>query len=186
MKSRKDLSSILILTFVALLGLSTILVLASPAARAQKNNKNQYHYIEVVRFDIKEGVEFPPDYLIATTENTVKKLQKTRKFKEVLRQGETPTEANADVLRLTGTVTEFRKGSRAKRSLLGTAAGLSGLGKTKVVVHINFLDGATGRVLAEKDVQGVVIGGDLFSEDSLHATDSLANEIAKTVKKQFF
>jgi TolB-like protein len=86
------------LTMVATLGLMVTLVTVAPLAQAQKKHKNKYQYIEVTRFDIQGGVDFPADYTITMTEDLVTQLEKTQKFKQVLRQGET-AEANAASIR---------------------------------------------------------------------------------------
>ncbi|MEW6209626.1 MAG: DUF4410 domain-containing protein [Acidobacteriota bacterium] len=164
--------------------LSIICLLAVASASANQKDtaatvKNKYKGIEVVRFEIKDGVQLPPDYLITLTEELVKQMQETKKFAEVLREGETPADQTS-ALKLTGTVTEFKPGSRAKRYLIGFGAG-----KTKIVAHIKFVDRATGEVLFEDDVDGKVIMGGMGG-DSIGATRGLAKEVAKVASKQFF
>ncbi len=160
--------------------LAVALALAPPTAAAKDQYKNKYKTIEVTRFDIQEGVEFSADWLITLTEELVMQLQNTKKFKEVLRQGETPAAPDLPSLQLTGTVTEYQKGSRAKRYLIGFGAG-----KTKVVAHVKWLDRATGQVLFEDDVDGKVVMGGLGGE-SIGATRGLAKEVAKVTKGKFF
>jgi curli biogenesis system outer membrane secretion channel CsgG len=181
MKRVNSMRSTSKLTFVVLLGFAAALMQVAPTVEAQKNHKNKYHNIEVARFDTKEGVQFPADYLITMTEELVTQLQETGKFKQVLREGEIPAEAGVPTIRLTGTVTEFKKGSHAKRFLLGP-----GFGKTKVKAHVKFIDAATGEVLFEDDVDGKVVLGGLIKSESIGATRGLAKEVAKVTKKQFF
>ena len=161
-------------------GVIAALTLAALAFAGEKKHKNKYQNIEVVRFDIKEGVNFPADYLHTMTEELVSQLQQTGKFGQVLREGETPDKADAPTVRLVGTVTEFQPGSRAKRYLVGF-----GSGKTKIVAHVKFLDKATGEVLFEDDVDGKVWQGNVGGE-SIGATRGLAKEVAKVSKQQFF
>ncbi len=167
-----------------LFSLVAALALATPGAAGNqdtKQYKKKYQTIEVLRFDIQPGVDFPADYLITMTEELVTHLQKTQKFKQVLREGETPADVEAPGMRLTGTVTKYKKGSRAKRYLIGFGAG-----KTKVAAHVQWLDRETGEVLFEADVDGKVLLGGLIKSESVGATRGLAKEVAKVTKKKFF
>lgn len=153
-----------------------------PAVAAPvKPDKGHYGVIEVNRFDVEEGVDFPTDYLLTLTEDLVQQLQETRKFKEVIREGESPVSADLPVLRLVGTVTKFQKGSRAKRYFVGFGAG-----KTKVVARVQWVDAASSEVVAEDDVDGKVILGGLVKGESIGATRGLAKEVAKKTRKLFF
>lgn len=162
-----------------------VLALVGTAVAADKPKvdskfKNVYQNIEVTRYGIQEGVEFPVDWLLTMVEETVKQLQETKKFKEVLREGETPATADAATLKLDGTVIHYDKGNRAMRYIVGFGAG-----KTKVVAHIKITDKSTGELIFEDDVDGKVIMGGMGG-DSLGATEGLAKEVAKKIKKEFF
>jgi len=162
-----------------------VLSLLVPAVAADKEKvdakfKNVYQNIEVTRYAIQEGVEFPADWLLTMVEETVKRLQETKKFGEVLREGETPNAPNAPTLQLGGTVIHYDKGNRAMRYIVGFGAG-----KTKVVAHIKITDKSTGELIFEDDVDGKVIMGGMGG-DSLGATEGLAKEVAKKIKKEFF
>jgi hypothetical protein len=147
---------------------------------ADSKVKDKYKGIEVVRFEVKEGVQIPQDYLITLTEELVKQVTETKRFSDVMREGESPKDASASSLKLVGTVTEFKAGSRAKRYLIGFGAG-----KTTIKAHVKFLDRATGEVLFEADVDGKVVMG-MMGGDSVGATRGLAKEVAKVATKQFF
>jgi hypothetical protein len=139
----------------------------------------QYQNIEVMRFDTLNGIDFPPDYLATMMEELVHELGGTNRFQQVLREGETPAEANTPTVQLVGTVTEFAKGNRAVRYMVGFGAG-----KTKVKAHVKFIDSATGRTVLEKDVDGKVWIGFIGGE-SIGATRGLAKEVAKVAKRSF-
>jgi curli biogenesis system outer membrane secretion channel CsgG len=161
------------------------LVLASAAGTLAAEEQNPvpgaYQSIEVARFDIKEGVEkFSADWLLTMDDLLVKQLQSAKVFKEVLREGEQPLDATAPTLKVVGTVTEFKAGSRMKRYMIGFGAG-----KTVIKAHVRWLDKATGGVVFEDDVDGKVILG-YAGGDSIGATSGLAHEVAKVTKKQFF
>ena len=156
--------------------------LLSLASYAQKpsDNKNKYKDLEVVKFDIKPGVEFPEEQLNGMMDEIVSELQNLKKFGQVFRAGEAQTDTAAATLRLEGTVTEFKKGSQAKRYLIGFGAG-----KTKVLAHVKFIDKSTGNVVFEKDVDGKVVLG-LFGGQSKTSLRDVGKEIAEVSKKQFF
>jgi hypothetical protein len=156
-------------------------LLLTSAGAAQNVEKNKYQQIEVMRFEVKEGVKFPSDYLATMTEELVTQLQEVKQFKQVLREGEAAAEAQAPALRLVGTVTAFQAGNRALRYMIGFGAG-----KTKIVAHVKFVDRETGAVLFEKDVDGKVILGGAIKSESIGATRGLAKEVAKVARQKFF
>lgn len=160
------------------------LLFAIPAAaqnKAPAAEKNKYQQIEVTRFEVKEGIKFPADYLVTMTEELVAQLQAIKKFKQVLREGESLTDPNAPALKLVGTVTEYKPGNRTMRYMIGM-----GTGKTKIVAHVKFLDYTTGAVLFEKDMDGKVILGGMVKGESIGATRGLAKEVAKVARGKFF
>lgn len=163
---------------VILFGLTTVGLGVASAAEATVRT-GQYQNIEVMRFDTLNGIDFPPDYLATMMEELVRELTATSRFQQVLRQGETPAEANTPTVELVGTVTEFNKGNRAVRYVVGFGAG-----KTKVKAHVRFVDSATGHILLEKDVDGKVWIGFIGGE-SIGATRGLAKEVAKVAKRSF-
>jgi uncharacterized protein DUF4410 len=166
-----------------LITLMAAFALATPtiAGGQQKGSlKNQYQNIEVATFDIKEDAKFPADSLNAMMDEIVKELQDLKKFKQVLRPGETPTDSAAPTLQLVGAVTKYQAGSRAKRYFIGFGAG-----KTKIVAHVKFVDKATGNALFEKDVDGKVVIG-IFGGDSKTSFRDVGKEVAEVAKKQFF
>ena len=148
--------------------------------KPEKTYKNKYQNIEVTRFDVQAGNEVPPENLDELAKDIANQLSDTKKFKQVIRIGETATDAAAPTLRLTGTITKFKKGSRAKRYLVGFGAGA-----TKMMVHVKFADASTGEVLFEDDVDGKVYIG-LFGGNSKGATNGVAKDIGKAAKKEFF
>jgi hypothetical protein len=159
-----------------------VLLLASGVGAQKPNseNKNKYKDIEIMKFDVKQGVEFPEEHLGGMMDEIVKELQELKKFNQVFRATESQTDSSAPTLRLEGTVIEYKKGSQAKRYLVGFGAG-----KTKVVAHVKFIDKATGNVVFEKDVDGKVVLGFLGGKSKTSLRD-VGKEIAEVSKKQFF
>ena len=173
--------TIRLIALVSVVGLTLAMpVLSADKKKVERHHKDKYQSVEVARFDVQQGVNFPQDWLITMNEAIVKQLQETKKFKEIRREGESPADPNAPSLKLVGTVTEYKPGSRAKRYMVGFGAGA-----TKVKAHIKLVDRATGEVLFEDDVDGKVVMG-VIGGESLGATRGLAKEIAGKMKKEFF
>jgi hypothetical protein len=135
-----------------------------------------YAALEVVPFEASAAVAIPADFQEALMRNLVEELKKTGKFAEIFVSGQKQEGPSAPALRLTGTVTNFNKGSRTERYLVGFGAG-----KTSLKAHIKFVDAATGVVKLEADVDGKMAMG-LMGGDSKKATDGLPKEAAKTAK----
>ena len=153
-------------------------VLAHTAwAAGDRSVKGKYQVIEVERFTAAAGVDLPMNYEIELAGDLARQLEK-KAFQRVVQPGDEAAGA-APVLRLTGTVTEFKKGSRALRYLSGFA------GKTKIVAHIQVVDRDSGQLLFETHADGKVVIG-VFGGDSMGATNGLAKEIAKKIRKYFF
>ncbi|MGH9425559.1 MAG: DUF4410 domain-containing protein [Terriglobia bacterium] len=153
----------------------------SPVAAQQqdaKASKNKYQQVEIARFTVKDGIEFPDNYLTTLMGELVAQLQETNKFQHVFREGESQGAGEAPALRLTGAITAFDKGNRAVRYVIGFGAG-----KTKIKAHVKFSDRATGQTIYEGDVDGKVIIG-FFGGESIGATRGLAKEVAKIAKQK--
>jgi|GEM_PF-1488519 len=185
----KDLKSKVVLCVV--ICLFAFVAVSAQDAKSSKEVKGKYQSIEVAEFDVKEGINFPMTWIDAIKSDIVYELKKQNLFKQVsvaakassetkTETSEAKTETSEATIRLVGTVTKYKPGSRAARYLIGFGAGT-----TKVVTHVKFIDAATGDVLLEKDVDGKVIIG-LMGGDSTGATRGLAKEVAKVAKKKFF
>jgi len=155
--------------------LSAWIFFSTPMPAAEKG---KYSNIEIQRFDVASGVEFPADWLATMMDEVVRHITETKRFKEVLRQGEKPNQA-APTLKLTGTVVQYKAGNRAVRYMVGFGAG-----KTKIVANVKFVDAATRNALLEKKVDGKVWIG-FAGGDSVGATRGLAKELAQLARKSF-
>lgn len=158
-------------------------VMVTTCATAQKKSGNttekKYQYVQVNRFDVQPGVDFPPDYQLTIVEDLNKEIEKIKGVKQVLRDGE-PLPEEQPVLLITGTITKYKKGNQAERYLVSFGAGA-----TVIDAHIKCYDVATKEVLLEQDVDGKVVMG-VMGGKSEGANNGLAKEIAKDVKKTFF
>lgn len=155
----------------------------SVSATAEKKSGNtidkKYEYVQVNRFDVQPGIDFPPDYQLTIVEDLNKELGKIKGVKQVLREGEAlPPEQ--PVLLITGTITKFKKGNQGERYLVGFGAGATVIG-----AHIKCYDATTKAVLLEQDVDGKVVIG-FMGGKSEGANNGLSKEVAKDVRKTFF
>jgi hypothetical protein len=104
------------------------LMFAMGAAARPKDEAPQYKTAEAKHFTTAEGVELSPafvDYFYAELRN---ELTKAKLVKEVIGEGEAVEDADAPKsLVISGTVTEYKKGSVVKSSLIGFGAGLRSL-----------------------------------------------------------
>jgi hypothetical protein len=95
---------------------------------APKDEAPQFKSAEAKHFTTAEGVELSPafvDYFYAELRN---ELTKAKVVKEVIGEGETVDDADAPhSLIVSGTITEFKKGSVVKSALIGFGAGFKSL-----------------------------------------------------------
>lgn len=157
-------------------GLFAIAVAGAMALVAQGATPGSHDALEIVPFEVPEGVNLPADFQSALAKNLVKQIDDTHKFSHVFLKGEGASEAS---LRLTGTITTFKKGNRFERYMV------PGVGKTVLKAHVQFVDVASGTVKLEKDVEGQVILGGAYHGDSIGATNGLAKDVAKAAKNTF-
>jgi len=151
---------------------------AAPKARAGTGEvKDTYHVVQVDQFDVQQGVEFPAEILGALREETVKQLAEAKVFQGVLPAGQNQTNSKEPVLRLSGTITHYKKGSRAKRYF----GGVGGAGATEIDARIFFLDGTTGQQLMTQDLRAVLAGG-FFGGNESNATQEFARQIITRTK----
>ena len=174
------LASLVLLAFVAAFSASFAQDngnASSPAARVEADPieiKNKYHVVEVDEFDVKQGVEFPSEYLKKAHQGILKQLSDGKVFDEVLQVGQQPAQAGAPIIRLAGTIRNYTPGSRAKRYVGGF-----GLGAAEVDAQVSFLDAATGQQLRTEELRAVFTGG-LFGGSE----DKIADELARRVVLQ--
>jgi hypothetical protein len=154
-----------------------LLTLSSAAANifAQTRQTTPYAIVEIDRFVAEQGVGFPPDYQIALVEDIVREIKRVSKSIDIIREGE-PLPPGRAAMRISGTITQFKPGSRAKRYLIGFGAG-----STVVKAHVKFTDAATGDVLVEKDLRGVTWVG-IAGGSSQSAADRLGRYVASAAK----
>lgn len=140
-----------------------------------------YRQIQIGNFDVRDGVIIPDSYLDLLSTALVRQLTGTKKFSKVVGpKADAASDSDGPIANLTGVITEFQNGNRAVRYLVGFGAG-----KTKIVARVKLVDGATGALLLEDDVDGKVIMGPAGGESDGAAT-GLAKEVAKVVNRRLF
>ena len=161
--------------------LSVFALTASATAQKKPRQKidKRYQIVQVNRFDVQQGVDFPIDYKLTIDEDLNKELGRIGGMKQVLRDGETLPAAEP-VLLVTGTITKYKKGNQAARYLVGFGAGA-----TVIHAHIKCYDATTKELLLERDVVGGVFMG-FIGGKSEGANNDLATDIAEKIQKRFF
>jgi hypothetical protein len=138
----------------------------------------KYQAIEIQQFNVKQGIQFPDDYRTSLQNDLHVQLQKLNTF--AVRMSEDPQAAlDQNTMRITGEIVEYHPGSKTARALFGMMAG-----STTVKAHIQVFDAVDGSLLFEDDVDGKVTYWSP-NQDSKGATEGLAKEVAKKIKKRF-
>jgi curli biogenesis system outer membrane secretion channel CsgG len=153
-----------------------VAALGQQATAAKKIYKN----IEIEKFTIRQGVEYPAADIDPLANALVNNFRDSKRFDNVSLAGQaTPAESTAaDSLRISGEVIKYVKGSRAARYLVGLGAG-----KTKIIVDVKFVNAATGETVLQQTVDGDVTWG-IFGGDSDKAKSGVADEIIRLMKKE--
>jgi uncharacterized protein DUF4410 len=101
----------------------TIVLLAAAPARAS-NAVPKYKNVEAKHFDRAEGVELTPDFSDYLNAELRTELGKSKLFSQVIGEGEVVDDADAaSSVVVSGTLTEYKKGSIAKAVIIGYGAG---------------------------------------------------------------
>jgi hypothetical protein len=148
------------------LGAFALALAAAPPAPAP------YSAVEIDPFLPAPRVDFPREYQSALVDDIARELSVEFPTIMILRQGDGAP--NQPVLRISGTVTEFKPGSRTKRSLIGFGAGA-----TVVRAEVSFQDATGGQTLQQRDLTGST---GLTGVESQAASQSLAKKIVKLCK----
>jgi Domain of unknown function (DUF4410) len=143
-----------------------------PANSDSRNIKQKYRFVKVDRFELKQGLVFPAEYVDNLQKEITKFLADAKLFQQVLDSGEQPPTPAAPLLRLKGTIHNYEQGSRTARYV---GAGLAGT--SEIDAQVVLLDDVTGQTLVSKEVRGVLTGG-VFGGGEDKATRELAKQIA--------
>jgi hypothetical protein len=112
------------------------------------------------------------EFQVAIYENLVEELNKTKQFKQVLRERDRKASEDPDLLILKTTVVKYAPGSETRRAVTTVS------GATKLTVRSQLVT-REGSIVLERTVNGNV----RFFGSNLRATYNLARNIAKAIKK---
>ena len=134
--------------------------------------RDKYQSIRVEKFEVKQGVEFPAEYLDKAQEEMFKQLGDTKIVKEILRAGQ-DTEAATPFISLSGMINSYTPGSQSKRYV-----GF-GLGAAEIDAQIFLSDGKTKQRLQSERLRVLLAGGVFGGSEN-----KIANELARKVVLQ--
>jgi len=127
--------------------------------------------VQVERID-PGHMDLAHSFQVAIYENLLEELNKTKRFKQVLREGDSKASEIPDLLILKTTVVKYTPGSETQRAVTTVS------GSTKLTVQSQLLT-RDGKILLERTVNGNV----RFFGSNLRATHNLARNIAKMIKQ---
>ena len=147
----------------------------------------EYQVLEIASFLVKSEEPLPPQYLYSIFHDLAEQLDEKTKFETfVTNYTQGPSERwtesagpEAPTLVLSGVITEYQAGSKAKRYLVGFGAG-----KTRAYCLFRLVDKATGEVVFERMENGSVSMG-LFGRSSSGAMKEIGEDIAKVIRKNW-
>ena len=155
----------------ALFVMTTVLLALAIAQPARLSAESATQWtVQVSKVD-PGAVRLTPSFQVAIYENLLQELSKTKRFKEVLRDGDQKTANATDLILLKTTVEKYTAGSETRRAVTTVT------GATKLTVRTQ-LSTPDGKIILERTVHGNV----RFMGSNLRATHNLARNIAKTIK----
>ena len=127
--------------------------------------------LQVERIDPGD-LDLAHSFQVAIYENLLEELNKTKRFKYVLRDGDSKASEIPDLLILKTLVVKYTAGSETQRAVTTVS------GATKLTVRSQLVT-REGRIVVESTVNGNV----LFFGSNLRATHNLARNIAKVIRQ---
>ena len=127
--------------------------------------------VQVERID-PGNLDLAHSFQVAIYENLLEELNKTKRFKCVLREGDSEASEIPDLLILKTMVVKYTPGSETQRAVTTVS------GATKLTVRSQLVT-REGRIVLENTVNGNV----RFFGSNLRATHNLARNIAKVIRQ---
>src|SRR6266852_258136 len=144
---------------------------AAKSCSARNSSSATQWSVQVDKVDAG-AVSLAPSCQIAIYESLLDALGKTKRFKQVLRDGDRNASDVSDLLLLKTTVLKYTAGSETRRAVTTVS------GATKLTVRSQLCTRG-GQVILERTVDGNV----RFLGSNLRATHNLARNVAKTIKQ---
>jgi len=157
---------LLVLAAAALVTLSVM----KPVILRAETSSTQWS-VQVTKVD-SGAVNLEPSFQVAIYESLLDELNKTKHFKQVLRDGDREANGIADLLILKTTVERYSAGSETKRAVTTVA------GATKLTVRSQLCTRG-GKIVLERTINGNV----RFMGSNLRAPHNLAHNVAKAIKQ---
>ena len=149
------------------------LLSAEAAAKPSPANGDSSTQWSVQVHQVDPGeIELADSFQVAIYEDLLKQLNKTKQFKQVLRDGDRAAGQVPNLLVLKTTVEKYTPGNETRRAVTTVS------GATKLTVRSQLLT-SDGKVVFERTVNGNV----RFFGSNLRATHNLACNIAKAIKQ---
>jgi len=173
-KANKRVSLLMLAVTVVMIGV----VLPPPAQTATAKSSAERNSSSTPQWSLqvdKVGagdVNLAPSFQIAIYESLVDELGKTKRFKQVFRDGDRHANDASDLLILKTTVQKYTAGNETQRAVTTVS------GATKLTVRSQ-LCSRDGRIILERTVNGNV----RFLGSNLRATHNLARNVAKTIEQ---
>jgi len=164
---------------ISLFGLAALIVgigstyscqMHAQSSTARSVSNGQQWSVQVDRIDPGD-VSLEPSFQIAIYESLLDELNKTKQFKQVVRDGDRNANDVPDLLILKTTVQKYSAGSETRRAVTTVS------GATKLTVRTQLCT-RDGKTVLERTVDGNV----RFMGSNLKATHNLAHNVAKTIK----
>ena len=169
MNPSKPLSSVRATAVALLIAVALLVCLPARAAEPKTPTSGQWS-VQVIKVD-PAGMELAEDFQVAIYENLLDELKKTKRFQQVLRDGNRKAADVADLLILKTTIEKYAPGSETKRAVTTFA------GATKLTVRTE-LSTRDGKVLLDRNINGNV----RFLGGNLRATHNLAHNVVNAIK----
>jgi hypothetical protein len=143
----------------------------NPASSSGNNSTAAQWSVQVDKVEPAD-IALAPSFQIAIYESLLDELGKTKRFKQVLRDGDRNASDVSDLLILKTTVEKYTAGSETRRAVTTVS------GATKLTVRSQ-LSARDGQIILERTVNGNV----RFMGSNLRATHNLARNVAKAIKQ---
>src|SRR6266567_7003447 len=173
MKTNKRVASVLLALVIVTISVAHPQQLsAKNAASASETSSTAGQWsVQVDKVDPGD-VALAPSFQIAIYESLVDELSKTKRFKQVLRDGDRNAGDVSDLLILKTSVQKYTAGSETQRAVTTVS------GATKLTVRSQLCT-RDDRIILERTVNGNV----RFLGSNLRATHNLARNVAKTIEQ---
>jgi len=160
-------------TFTIAVGMSGRLAGQTAAVKSsgERRGSGTEWSVQVERIDPGD-LDLAHSFQVAIYENLLEELNKTKRFKYVLRDGDSKASEIPDLLILKTMVVKYTAGSETQRAVTTVS------GATKLTVRSQLVT-REGRIVLESTVNGDV----RFFGSNLRATHNLARNIAKVIKQ---